>query len=282
MPLLSGERIENDSLRLGVFTQDLAQELDPEQRAVDIVTAHAREGPHGDIAVSEQDARGALGRLGLRGEKALRYLKDLSGGEKARVALAMFSLKPSNLYLLDECSNHLDVACVEALSDALGEWGGDKGAFVVISHDQAFCEKIDFTHVATVREGKCFLEERAVHENDWHIDSMSSDQGSSQDDDGKNGEEAGSISASSSAAANAIDPILRKQAYNAPKRISKLEQLINGAESQISVIEEEMMLVGIDVGKLVDMTKQKDELAAKVEDYMEEWEHLEELLAQVS
>jgi ATPase subunit of ABC transporter with duplicated ATPase domains len=49
-----------------------------------------------------------MGGLGLRGEKSLRQIGDLSGGEKARVALAMFALKPSNVYLLDEPSNHLD------------------------------------------------------------------------------------------------------------------------------------------------------------------------------
>jgi ATP-binding cassette subfamily F protein 3 len=53
-------------------------------------------------------ARGAMGRLGLQGQKALRLIGELSGGEKARVALAMFALKPSNVYLLDEVSNHLD------------------------------------------------------------------------------------------------------------------------------------------------------------------------------
>ena len=85
-----------------MFTQDLAQELDVKARAVDIVTAYARTGLDGDITVSDQDARSAMGRLGLRGEKPLRKIGDLSGGEKARVALAMFALKPSNVYCLDE------------------------------------------------------------------------------------------------------------------------------------------------------------------------------------
>lgn len=99
IPLLEGQRLENESLKLAFFTQDLAQELDPNQRAMDIVTAYARaEG--GDISISNEAARSALGRLGLTGEKALRKIRDLSGGEKARVALAMFSLKPSNLYLV--------------------------------------------------------------------------------------------------------------------------------------------------------------------------------------
>jgi len=101
----SGERIENDRLFLGTFTQDLAQELDPESRAVDLVTAYARDGADGDVTVSDEAARSVLGRLGLGGEKPLRKVQALSGGEKARVALGMFALKASNLLMLDEPSN---------------------------------------------------------------------------------------------------------------------------------------------------------------------------------
>ncbi len=109
LPLLAGKRLENDQLRLGVFTQDLAQELDVKARAMDLVTDYAREGPHGDITISNQAARGVMGRLGLGDEKPLRKVGELSGGEKARVALSMFALKASNLLLLDEPSNHLDL-----------------------------------------------------------------------------------------------------------------------------------------------------------------------------
>jgi ATP-binding cassette subfamily F protein 3 len=50
-----------------------------------------------------------MGRLGLSADKPLRKISELSGGEKARVALSMFALKASNVYMLDEPSNHLDV-----------------------------------------------------------------------------------------------------------------------------------------------------------------------------
>ena len=76
---------------------------------MDLVTAHAREGDFGDINVSNQDARDVMGRLGLSADKPLRMISELSGGEKARVALAMFALKASNVLVLDEPSNHLDV-----------------------------------------------------------------------------------------------------------------------------------------------------------------------------
>ena len=169
VPLLSGELSENKQLRLGVFTQDLAQELDPNERAVDLVTQNVRDF---DIGISDESARAALGGLGLTGEKALRRLRDLSGGEKARVALAMFALKPSNMYLLDEVSNHLDIECVEALSESLSGWGDDLGTVVVISHDKAFCEKIGFTHVVTVDKGSLTIEQREVTDKDWDASSF--------------------------------------------------------------------------------------------------------------
>ena len=103
--LQNGERIENERLKLGTFTQDLAQELDQDARAVDLVTNYARAGSDGDITVTDEAARSVLGRLGLGGEKPLRKVAALSGGEKARVALGMFALKASNLLMLDEPSN---------------------------------------------------------------------------------------------------------------------------------------------------------------------------------
>jgi ATP-binding cassette, subfamily F, member 3 len=106
LALQAGDRKLNEQLRLGVFTQDLAQELDAKSRAVDLVTAYARQD---DINISDQDARSVMGMLGLAGNKAIREIQNLSGGEKARVALAMFAMKASNVILLDEPSNHLDV-----------------------------------------------------------------------------------------------------------------------------------------------------------------------------
>lgn len=162
-----GCRIENQELKLGVFTQDLAQELDKEARAVDLVTSYARTGVDGNIAVTDETARGVMGALGLGGEKPLRKIKALSGGEKARVALSMFALKASNLLMLDEPSNHLDVGCIQGLATALCGWGGKDGSLVVISHDRDFCEKVGFTHIGTVMDGKLILEQRALRESDW-------------------------------------------------------------------------------------------------------------------
>ena len=287
LPLLSGQRIENESLRLGVFTQDLAQELDNTARAVDLVTSYAREGPSGDVFVSDQDARNVLGGLGLSGDKALRPLSALSGGEKARVALAMFALKPSNVYLLDEVSNHLDMECVEALQDALTVWGDDgggnnnskmSGAFVVISHDRHFCEKISFTHVATVRDGALVVEQRDCNKNDWDSSGTTSQPTLA----GGRGDGVQLAGRDEKVVEVTMDDAMRKKAFNAPKRIAKIEALVMQKEEAISVIDENMLTNGSDVGKLVDLSKQKEALELEVSQLMEEWEELEVLLGQVA
>ena len=67
---------------MGAFTQDLAQELDITRQAMDLVTEYARdEKDGGNINISNEDARGVMGRLGLGGEKPLRLVGELSGGK---------------------------------------------------------------------------------------------------------------------------------------------------------------------------------------------------------
>jgi len=273
IPLLGGDRIENPSLRLGVFTQDLAQELDVTSRAVDLVTSYARSGDDGDINISDQDARSVMGGLGLTGDKSLRLVGELSGGEKARVALAMFALKPSNLYLLDEVSNHLDVECVEALSEALSTWGEDTGSIIVISHDKAFCEQVGFTHVLTLDgKGGMKLEQREVRESDWDSSGGLSTTQSPPSQPTNGVEEPAEETI-------VLDDKQRKQAFNAPKRIAKIEVLVEELEENISEIDQKMIEIGNDVGELVDLNNEKEKLQEKVMTLMAEWEELEVLLA---
>jgi ATP-binding cassette subfamily F protein 3 len=281
LPLLGGDRFEDTNLKLGIFTQDLAQELDPTRRAVDLVTEHARSGSDGDLYISDEDARGVLGGLGLQGEKALRLVGQLSGGEKARVALAMFALKPSNLYLLDEVSNHLDVECVEALSEVLSDWGDGKGSIIVISHDKAFCEQVGFTHILTITsEGTLKLEQRDARASDWDssIATFQKSMGMNGDDDASDGGEESSVGVVD----KELDAKRRKMAFNAPKRISKIESLVEQKEEKIAVLDEEMLANGSDVGKLVDLSKKKEILEEEVMALMEEWEELETLVAEMS
>jgi len=275
LPLLSGKKIYNDNLRMGAFTQDLAQELDITRQAMDLVTEYARdEKDGGNINISNEDARGVMGRLGLGGEKPLRLVGELSGGEKARVALSMFALKPSNLLLLDEPSNHLDVGCIEALGESLNNWGDKDGSIVVVSHDRGFCESICFTHVGTVMNGSLVLEERELDERDWDQYDIAS-LGESE------GIEDKVVEKISPAEKEELDR-KRKLAFNAPKRIQKIERLIEESELRIAEYDDEMMKCGNSMDALMDLTDKKAKEEDAVAALMEEWEELEGIVAEVA
>jgi len=144
LPLIDGTRRTADSLDIGVFTQDLAQDLDMNVVALDLVLDTVR---RKDPTISNERARSVLGSLGITGSMALQKIGTMSGGEKARVALANFVLVPHNILMLDEPSNHLDSATVQVLTQALQEY---KGTIIVVTHNRPFCEQLQPTHVATV------------------------------------------------------------------------------------------------------------------------------------
>jgi ATP-binding cassette subfamily F protein 3 len=93
--------------------------------------------------------QGHLGAFGFSGDEVLRSTNSLSGGERARVALAMITLQRANLLVLDEPTNHLDVESIEALEDAIEEY---EGTVVLVSHDRAFLRELA-THVWAIRDG---------------------------------------------------------------------------------------------------------------------------------
>jgi ATPase subunit of ABC transporter with duplicated ATPase domains len=160
---------------------------------------------------------------------------------------------------------------VEALSESLSEWGEEEGAIVVISHDKSFCDKVGFTHVATVKDGSLVLEQRNSTDADWDSSDRTLQRSSEDEELPQETKES-----------KEIDSKLRKEAYNAPKRISKIEALVDQTEGKIATLEAKMLAIGNDVGKLVDLTKEKEKLEEQVEELMEEWEQLEEVLLQVA
>ena len=153
MELVAGTReICDERVKLGVFSQDLAQYLPKDSSCLEYVMDVARQD---DPLMREEKGRAALGALGITGTMALRKIGSMSGGEKARVALAAFVLQPRNCLLLDEPSNHLDVGAVRALTDGLQGWDG---CLFAVSHNKAFCESLNPTHVVRVKDGKFALE----------------------------------------------------------------------------------------------------------------------------
>jgi ATP-binding cassette, subfamily F, member 3 len=138
----TGEREEGRNLVVGYFAQHQAEALDPMRTVLD-------ETLDGLASRPEPLARNLLGRLLIRGEAVYKPIKVLSGGERSRVALAKFLLRPANLLLLDEPTNHLDVTSREVLIEALKTF---KGTLVVASHDQPFVQAVA-TESYTLEDG---------------------------------------------------------------------------------------------------------------------------------
>ncbi|MDQ2076117.1 ATP-binding cassette domain-containing protein [Marinimicrobium sp. ABcell2] len=126
LPLLAGECVKGENFNLGYFAQDQLEALDLGASAA----LHIQRLSPG---AREQEVRNFLGGFGFQGDRAFEPIRHFSGGEKARVALAIITWKKPNVMLLDEPTNHLDLEMRQALTVALQDF---EGAVIVVSHDR--------------------------------------------------------------------------------------------------------------------------------------------------
>jgi ATP-binding cassette subfamily F protein 3 len=131
-----------ESVRTAHYRQDLAQ-VPMDRSLYDLINDLRPSWGRGAI-------QGHLGRFGFSGDSVLRQAATLSGGERARVALAMMMLSGANLLLFDEPTNHLDVESIEALEDAIETFDG---TVILVSHDRALLRALT-TRVWVLHEGR--------------------------------------------------------------------------------------------------------------------------------
>ncbi|MEJ2455299.1 MAG: ATP-binding cassette domain-containing protein [Candidatus Thiodiazotropha sp.] len=123
---LQGERLPAQDLRIGYFAQHQLEQLDPQACAL----LHLQ---RLDARTSEQELRNFLGGFGFQGDRVLEPVAPFSGGEKARLVLALLVYQRPNLLLLDEPTNHLDLEMRHAVALALQAY---EGAMLIVSHDR--------------------------------------------------------------------------------------------------------------------------------------------------
>jgi ATP-binding cassette subfamily F protein 3 len=140
MPPLDGKVTEGKGLAIGYFAQQELDVLRPQDNPLEHMTRLARElGPGLGLSDREQDLRNFLGQFLFSGDMVKQSVGSMSGGEKARLVLAMIVWQRPNLLLLDEPTNHLDLATREALAMALNEF---EGTVMLVSHDRALLRSV--------------------------------------------------------------------------------------------------------------------------------------------
>ena len=127
---IDGAMTATSKMKVGYFTQYQVEELDGDDTPLEHMTRTMK-------GASPAAVRAQLGRFGFSGDKATGKVGRMSGGEKARLALALITRDAPHLLILDEPTNHLDVDAREALVQALNDYAG---AVVIVSHDRHMLE----------------------------------------------------------------------------------------------------------------------------------------------
>jgi ATP-binding cassette subfamily F protein 3 len=127
---MDGAMSASGKMRVGYFTQYQVEELDGDDTPLEHMTQQMKGATPGAV-------RAQLGRFGFSGAKATTKVGKLSGGERARLALALITRDAPHMLILDEPTNHLDVDAREALVQALNEY---EGTVVLVSHDRHMLE----------------------------------------------------------------------------------------------------------------------------------------------
>ena len=140
MGTLAGDITEGKGLNIGYFAQQELDVLRPQDNPLEHMVRLAREmGAAAKEPTGEQALRGYLGSFNFSGDMVKQAVGSMSGGEKARLVLAMMVWQRPNLLLLDEPTNHLDLVTREALAMALNEF---EGTLMLVSHDRALLRSV--------------------------------------------------------------------------------------------------------------------------------------------
>ncbi len=217
---MDGKMAASGKMRVGYFTQYQVEELDRSETPLQHMTI-AMPG------TSPGAVRAQLGRFGFAGPKAMTQVGKLSGGERARLALALITRDAPHMLILDEPTNHLDVDAREALIQALNDY---TGAVVIVSHDRHMLEM--------TADRLVLVDQGTAHDFDGSIDDyiafvLAKDPASARKG-GENGGESRGVNKKeqrkAAAAAREKGQEIRKRAKHAEAELAKLTQQLKAID----------------------------------------------------
>lgn len=207
--------------------------------------------------MSQTEVRSLLAQVTLGADDAYKLVKELSGGERAKLGLAMIMAKERNLLLLDEPTNHLDLPSREALEEALRNYDG---TVLFVSHDRYFVNGVS-TQIAELDSGKITLYNGSY-------------------DEFANRKTQPSVEAVKKPVVNTAyrNAKQRAEQTNRARKLKELESKITALEDEIVQLNEQVSSpeIASDYAKLAPVLARLDEANAELESVMTEWERLAE------
>ena len=221
--------------------------------------------------MKEAEVRTVLGRFLFRGDDVLKIVRDLSGGEKARLQLAKLMLEKNNLLILDEPTNHLDITSKQVLEEALENY---EGTILFVSHDRYFINKIANKVFDITEEGYSLY----LGNYDYYLEKREQEKIAKRLKEEKVVE---------TKVKEVNDYVLGKEEK---RRIRKLERMrdelifqIDELEGKIKIVNEELMKeeVYTDVVKTQEWNGKLKELTSELEEKNNSWLEIEEELESI-
>ncbi len=259
VPLLGGKIRFGTNVDIGYFDQQTATNNINDESVLDNYLA---EFPEDTIT----EARTTLGSFLFSGDEVFKNLKNLSGGELVRLELCKIFKRKPNYLILDEPTNHMDIAGKEALERMLERY---EGTILFVSHDRYFVNKIAKSLIVFENGGGKFLKDTTYADYEKMQETIV--------DYGENAKKMQNTQTALKAKEEKPEKVNtylqnKEKAKNDAKR-KKLERLIAGLEEEISALEEKFTDVSIasDYIKVLEIQKEIDERNVLLEKYTEEW-----------
>lgn len=254
-------------VQVGYFSQE-HEELHDRWQVVDEII--------NNYNFTEEKARNVLGSFLFKGDDVFKLVGDLSGGERARLALLKLFLQGDNFLILDEPTNHLDVPTREIVERALQQFGG---TCFIISHDRYFLDQVSTRTLVLENKGLTeylgnysYYKEKLKEQQD--IAALTEVVEEVPKEDVKS--EAKTISTSPS-----DEPKKKTNTYMVEKQLAEVEEEIARLEATMKMYEVQLAnpVVQQDLAEMENISKQLSDTESNLQKLYEKWEHFSELLA---
>ena len=252
-------------VQVGYFSQE-HEELHDRWQVVDEII--------NNYNFTEEKARNVLGAFLFKGDDVFKLVGDLSGGERARLALLKLFLQGDNFLILDEPTNHLDVPTREIVERALQQFGG---TCFIISHDRYFLDQVSTRTLVLENKGiteylgnYSYYKEKLKEQNDIaalteHVEEVPKDKAKTETKVVPSNDES--------------KP--KPNTYMVEKQLAEVEEEIARLEATMKMYEVQLAnpVVQQDLAEMENISKQLSDTESNLQELYEKWEHFSELLA---